>query len=195
MQNDPSPNDPRTIWQNQPTEPSIMTLEVIRQKTRELHAKTRRALFGRMVMPLVIVFLAASGARFHIPGLLTVFAFAIAWSLAGLYFVNRGMWSATLPGEAASGTGLDSYRREVERRRYLYGRFLMWTLGPLVLAIATFTLPLVIIGIKRGVLLNMIPFLALLIIWIVGIFVVRTRDRRELQHEIDELSNIERANG
>jgi hypothetical protein len=105
------------------------------------------------------------------------------------------MWSATLPGEAASGTGLDSYRREVERRRYLYGRFLMWTLGPLVLAIATFTLPLVIIGIKRGVLLNMIPFLALLIIWIVGIFVVRTRDRRELQHEIDELSNIERANG
>jgi len=31
-------------------------------------------------------------------------------------FLNRGMWAATLPQDAALSTGLESYRREVERR-------------------------------------------------------------------------------
>ena len=45
-------NDPKTIWQNQPTEPSAMTLDKIRQKVRELHAKTRRQLLGNLAVPL-----------------------------------------------------------------------------------------------------------------------------------------------
>ena len=40
----------------------------------------------------------------------------------------------------------------------------------------------------------MIPFLTLVVIWIVGVFVVRMREQRELQREIDELNNIEREN-
>jgi hypothetical protein len=39
------------------------------------------------------------------------------WSLIGQYFLNRGTWPATLPGDAALGSGLESYRWEVERRR------------------------------------------------------------------------------
>jgi Flp pilus assembly protein TadB len=196
MRNDSSRDDPRTIWQNQPTEPSIMTLEKIRQKTKELHAKTRRALLRGMTVPLLVA--GISGwviAQLHGgPVLRAVFAFAIVWSLAGQYFLNRGMWSATLPGDAASSTGLESYRREVERRRYLSGRFLLWSLGPVVLAIATLIVPLLSLGIRKGMLLNMIPFLALVIIWIVSVFVIRMRDQRELQREIDELKDIERAN-
>jgi hypothetical protein len=196
MRNDPSGNDPRKIWQNQPTEPSIMTLEKIRQKTRELHAKTRRALLGRMVTPLAVVFLSGYGvAWFDGPALRVGFALALAWSLAGQYFVHRGMWSA-MPGDAALNTGLKSYRREVERRRYLYSCCLLWTFGPIVLALATFTASLLSLGIRnRGILLNMIPFLTLLVIWIVSIFFIRMRDQRELQREIDELNDIERANG
>jgi hypothetical protein len=128
-----------------------------------------------------------------------VFAFAIAWSLAGQYFVNRGIWSATLPGDAALSTGLESYRREVERRRYLSGRFLLWSFGPVVLAIATLIVLILSFGIRnrgmllKGTLLNMIPFLALVVIWIVSVFVIRMRDQRELQREIDDLNDIERA--
>jgi hypothetical protein len=200
MPNDSSMNDPRTIWQNQPMEPSTITLEKIRQKTQELRAKTRRALFRGMTLPLFVAGISGWGIAWVGSTLVqAAFALAIAWSLAGQYFVNRGMWPATPPADAALSTGLESYRREVERRRYLSARFLLWSLGPVVLAIAALIALLLNLGFRRGMLLkgtllNMIPFLAVLVVWIVSVFVIRMRDRRELQREIDELSDIERAN-
>ena len=101
------------------------------------------------------------------------------------------MWSATLPEDRALSTGLESYRLEIERRRSLSSRFLLWTFGPVVLALATFVVPLL----YQGMLSNMIPFLSLLFIWVVSVFVIRMRDQRELQREIGELNDIERANG
>jgi hypothetical protein len=177
-----------------------MTLEKIRQKTQELHAKTRRALLGRMITPMLVIGAGIFGygiAQVNGPAPRVVLAFAIfatVWSLAGQYFLNRGMWSATFAGDAASSTGLESYRREVERRRYLSARFLLWSLGPVVLAIATFIVPILSLGIRRGMVLNMTPFLTLLVVWIASVFVIRMRDQRELQREIDELNDIERAN-
>jgi hypothetical protein len=199
MRNDSSTNDPRTIWQNQPTEPSIMTLEKIRQKTQELHAKTRRGLLGGIAVSLLFAGISGYGIALGDGPVRAAFAFAVAWSLAGQYFINRGMWPATLPADAPLGTGLESYRQEVERRRYLSGRFLLWSFGPVALAIAALIALLLSFGVRRGMLLkgtllNMIPFLALLVIWIVSVFVMRMRDRRQLQREIDELRDIERAN-
>jgi hypothetical protein len=118
-------------------------LEKIRQKTQELRAKTRRALFGWIITPLLVAGLAGwiivqiqSG-----PLLRAVLAFDIAWALAGQYFINRGMWFGTRPEEEALSTGLQSYRREVERRRALCERFLLWSFGPMVLGLATFIVP------------------------------------------------------
>ena len=200
MRDDTSGHDPRTIWQNQPTEPSAMTLEKIRQKVRELHAKTRRQLLGNLVVPLIVVAFYGFGIKhFHHPVLRSAFAFAIAWSLAGLYFLNRGMWSAMLPGDAAVSTGLESYRREVERRRSLSGRFMLWGFGPVVFAVATLIMLILNLGIGSGMslretLLKMTPFLTLLVIWLVAVFVIRMRQQRELHREIDQLNDIERAN-
>src|SRR6266404_1126075 len=178
-----------------------MTAEKIRQKTRELHAKTRQKLLGGIAVSLLVVGISGYGiASGDGPVVRAVFGFAIAWSLAGQYFVNRGMWSATAPEDAALSTGLESYRREVERRRYLFGRVMLWSFGPVVLAIATLIALILIFGITnrglplKGTLLNMIPFLTLVVIWIVGIFVIRMREQRELQREIDELNNTERQN-
>jgi len=131
---------------------------------------------------------------------LVAFAFAIAWSLAGQYFFNRGMWSAAPPEDAALSTGLESYRREVERRRYLFGRVLLWSFGPVVLAIATLIALIMSFGITnrglslQGTLRKMIPFLTLVVIWIVGVFVIRMREQRELRREIDQLNDIEKEN-
>src|ERR1700680_485846 len=116
MQNDSPGHDLLTIWQNQPTEPSAMTLEKIRQKTQELHAKTRRDLIKNIAGPLMVVAICGFGIRLPDPVWRAILAFAIAWSLIGQYFLNRGMWSPMLPGDAALNTGLESYRREVERR-------------------------------------------------------------------------------
>jgi hypothetical protein len=200
MPSDSSGNDPRTIWQNQPIEPSAMTLEKIRKKVRELHAKTRRQMLGNLVVPLVVVALCGFGMKqFPHPGLRSLFALAIAWSLAGLYFLNRGMWSVMLPGDSALSTGLESYRREVERRRSLTGRILLWGFGPVVFAVATLIVLILTLGTGSGMrlqeaLLKMTPFLTLLAVWFVGFFVIRMRQQRELQQEIDELNDIERAN-
>jgi hypothetical protein len=201
MRNDSSGNDPRTNWRNQPTEPSIMTLEKIRQMTQELHAKTRRQMIGNLILPIAVCAFYGYGiAKLSNPVLRTVFACAIAWSLAGQYFLNRGMWQAMLPGDAALSTGLESYRREVERQRSLFGRFMLWQFGPLMFAIATLILLILTLGIgNRGMplneaLLKMSPFLTLMAIWIVSFFVIRMRAQRQLQREIDELNEIERAN-
>jgi hypothetical protein len=196
MPNDPSGNDPRKIWQNQPTEPSTMTLLLIRSKVRELHARTRRQLLGNLAVPLVVAVFYGFGVKeFHgvAPALELLFAFAIVWSLAGQYFLNRGMWHRAMPGDAALSTGLEFYRRELERRRNYFRRVLLWSFGPILLAIATLVVFLVLVGganfIPKG-----LPFLALVVIWIGAYFFIRMREQRELQREIDDLNEIERVN-
>lgn len=171
-----------------------MTLEKIRQKVRELHAKTRRQLLGNFAaLPIVVAFCGFGIKQF--PALQPLFAFSIAWSLAGVYFLNRGMWSAAMPGDAALSTGLEFYRREIERRRYLFRRVLLWSFGPVLLAIGAFILAIVKIGLRdRGIFQNAMPFMALAVIWIAAYFVIRMREQRELQREIDDLNDIEREN-
>ncbi len=196
MRNDSSGNDPKTVWQNQPAEKSIMTSEQISRKTQELQAKTRRTLINGILVSLSIFGIAAYGiTSFDGPVVRGVFALAIVWSLAGHYFIDRGTWSTALPGGVISSTGLEAYRQEVERRRHLTGHYLMWSFGPVVLALAAFVVPLLHIAIQQGVLRNTIPFLVLLVMWAGGVFVTRTRDRQALQREIEELNNIEGANG
>jgi hypothetical protein len=178
-----------------------MTLEKIRQKVRELHAKTRQKLLGGIAVSLLVVGISGYGmASGDGPVMRAVFALAIAWSVAGQYFINRGMWSAMMPEDAGLSTGLDSYRREVERRRHLSGRVLLWSFGPVMLAIGALIALIASFGIKNQgmplnrTLLNMMPFLTLLAAWIVGVFVIRMREQRELRREIGELNDIERDN-
>jgi hypothetical protein len=199
MRDDVRGDDPKTIWQNQPIEASAMTLEKIRQKARELHAKTRRELFGSIATPVIVIGFCGWGIVLtHAPALRLVFGFAIAWALAGQYFLHRGMWSATLPGDAALSTGLEFYRREVKRRRFLFSRGMQWSFGPLLLSIGTWILAIVMIG-KRpdaytiGSIVKVIPFCTLLIVWLAAVVVIRTRQQRELQREIEELDEIESA--
>jgi hypothetical protein len=193
MENDSSENDPRKIWQDQPKEISTVTLKMIRMKVQDLHAKTRRNMLGIWAGPLVVGFFSAYGIKLvHgvFPVLEVAFVVAIVWSLAGVYFFSRGMWSAAMPGDAALSTGLEFYRREIERHRALYGRVLLWSFGPIVLALAAFILfSVIVVGGK--IYPNGMPFLILVAIWIVAYFALRMRARRELQREIDDLKDIE----
>jgi hypothetical protein len=191
-------DDLKAFWQNQPTGTYTMTLKLIQSKARELQAKTRRQLLGTVAGPLASAFLYAFGIREFPPlehVLHPLFAFALVWSLVGLYFLSRGMWSTVMPADAGLSTGLEFCRGEIERRRRLLSRVLLWSLGPVLLAIGTFILALALIGSKdKGIFPNGLPFLALVVIWIFGYFVMRVREQRELKREIDELNDLESDN-
>ncbi len=178
-----------------------MTSEQIRQKIKQMHAKTRQALLGGAAVALVVIGIAAYGIlRSDSLAIRTVCAFLIAWSLVGQYFLNRDMWSGMQPAETVPDTGLGSYRSEVERRRHFADHNLLWSFGPVVAAIGTFIVLVLKLGNRnqaapvKETILNSIPFLVLVVVWIVAYFVIRMRDRRELQQEIDQLHEIERTN-
>ncbi|HEY3840665.1 MAG TPA: hypothetical protein VGL72_29035 [Bryobacteraceae bacterium] len=171
-----------------------MTLKLMQSKARDLHARTRRKLFGTAAGPLAAALLYGLGIR-EFPSLghwlHPLFASALAWSLAGLYFLNRGMRHAMLPGDAGLSTSLEFCREELERRQSLLRRVLLWSLGPILMALATFVLGLAMIGAKnRGLFPNGLPFLVLLVVWIAGYFVMRERELRELKREFDELNDL-----
>jgi hypothetical protein len=199
MPNDSSINDPKTIWQNQPTEPSKMTLVMIRHKTQQLHAQTRRDLLAEIAVSVFLVGLSGFGIWWvHGVALRAVFALAIAWTLAGQYFVDRRSLSDAAQLEVSLSTSLESYRREVERRSYLSSRFL-WSFGPCVLAVGALSAHMLAIAWTRGFLRHRIPtvsyapFFSLLALWFVGVFVQRMRQQRDLQREIDQLNEVQRS--
>jgi hypothetical protein len=191
-------NDAKTIWLKQQTETNTLTAKLIEQRSRELRAKTQRKLFGTLAGPLVAgLFYAYSMKEFAAlrQVLQPLFIAALAWSLAGLYFLNRGMWSSPMPGDAALSSGLEFCRRQIERQRDLVRRALLWSFGPVMLAIGTFVLALVMISKReRGIFPNGLPFLILVAVWVVWGFVIRSREQRQLQREIEELRRFESDN-
>jgi MFS family permease len=198
MQNDLPENGVRTIWLNQPTEKPTMISKLIEQRSRKLRANTRRKLIGTVAGPLVAGILYLYSLK-EFPAqrqmLQPSFAFAVVWGLAGLYFLNRGMWSAVMPGDVGLNSGLEVCRLEIERQRDLVHRLLVWSFGPAMLAIATFVLALVMVSTRgRGIIPNGLPFLILMVVWIVSWFAVRLNEKRGLQREIDELKDIEIEN-
>lgn len=201
MRNESMGNDPKSIWQNQPTEPSMMTLEKLQEKTQELHIKTRRSLLGEITKSLLLVGLCGYGLAWASGLIALLIGFVLVWSLTGQFFLHHGNWSSAPPEVSALGSGIASYRKELERKRKLSSHYLLWSFGPMIFALACFILVVLSLGIEnRGmaigeVLRNMTPFLLLVVAWNVGVFVIRMREQRELQREIEILRELERTKG
>jgi hypothetical protein len=197
MQNNPSGNDPRTIWQSQTREISTMTLEkMIHRRAQELHAKTVRERLGSLAGPACTIVLFALGVAIgDNPVQRVAFAIAVAWSLAGAYVLNRGMWQGRLAGDAAWATGLEFCRREIERGIYVQRRFLLWVFAPIVLGLGALVVPQLGSGFgSGGTIAKMSPFLTLFALWVILMFVFRRARSKELRREIDDLNDIEREN-
>jgi hypothetical protein len=197
MPNEQRADIPKTIWLNQPTEVNV-TPQLIRRRSVELRGRTRRRLLGTLAGPAAAAFFYVFGTTQLAPlqeALQLLFAFALLWSLAGLYFLHKGMWSAEMPGDVALTAGLGLCLREMERQRDLLRRALLWSLGPTVLGLGAFIAALAMAGTRdRGMFPNGLPFLVLVFLWLAGYLVLRLRQQRELQREIDELHEIEKEN-
>lgn len=194
MRNDLRDEYVKTLWQNQHTEKPTMSMILIRQRARDLHSKTRRHLLGSVAAPAVVVFLYVFCInQFHqLPaGEHALFALALTWSIVGLVLLTRGKWPAEMPEDAGFSTGLEFCRREIERRRDYFRRVLLWQLAPIILAIGTPVVVLITVFSTAIVPKAAAPFLTLLVVWIVVYLLVVARQRRELQRELKELSEIE----
>jgi hypothetical protein len=187
-------DDPKAVWQSQPEENERMTMQLIQAKAREARAATRKKLIGTIAGPLAASFAYVFAIR-EFPSfgnwLHPLFGSAVAWSVAGLYFLNRGMWGSEMPGDAGIRTGIEFCLGELQRRRNLSRRLLVWSLAPILLALATLVLALAMAGTtQRSLVPNGLPFLFLAAVWIVSYFVIRARELRALQREIDELNGL-----
>ena len=196
MRPDIPAEEPQRVWLSQPTEMQTMTLKLMQRRLRDVRTKTRKKLIGTFAGPAATGLFYALGMRVFGPVgdvVQPAFVFAFAWSLIGLYFLNRGMWSAERPGDAGLSTGLEFCRRELGRQRDLVGRVLLWSFGPVLLAIVGFLVALALVSKKeKGLFPNGLPFLIGVVVWIVSFFVMRLRDQRALQMEIDELDEMKR---
>jgi MFS family permease len=155
-------------------------------------------LLGTLAGPLVAGLFYAYSMKEFAPlrqTLQPLFALAFAWSLAGFYILNRGMWPAAMPSDAGLSTGLEFCRRELERQRDLVRKLLLWSFGPIILTIGTFILALAMVSTSdKGLIPDGLPFLIAILAWICAYFVIRFREQRDLQREIEELNDIEEQN-
>jgi len=201
----PSVNDPKSIWQSQPGETSKVTLVLVRKAARDMRAKTRRELFGIAWVQLAFAIFAAVGLvkgsfAGDIKGALwpgrTAFAAALLWCIAGALVYQRGMWTAPLAGDAGLETGIAFLRREIQRHRDLFHRWLAWVFCPIIFTLGAAVGPIVwyLATTSPKLLWNTIPFFSGLAGWTVAMVFLRIRRRRELQREIDDLNEIEREN-
>ena len=109
MEINPSPSDPKSIWQNQPAETSKVTMMLIRQRARDLHTKTRRALIGTAISHLIAFVCCVAGAFLgggRWPGQRMAFGAGIVYTLIAAVMVNRKMWNAPMPGDAGFAAAL-----------------------------------------------------------------------------------------
>lgn len=187
-------DDPRAVWQNQAMETPKMSLFLIRQKARQLRAQTRRNILGTLVAPFIVAFFYVFCVR-RFPQVREVlhplFAVALAWSLVGLYLLNRGKRPGAIPEDAGFSTGLEFCRLEMGRQRDYVRRVLLLSFAPVVLALGTLILAF---GIVAGahMFVKAMPVLTLVAIWIAAYLVLWLRQRRQLWREIDELGEVER---
>ncbi len=196
MQDDPrSAKGPRDIWLNQPTEQQTMIGKLILQRSRELRARTRKKLLGALVGPVAVGLFYAFGMRVLALPAWTQLAFGLAllWSIAGVYFLSRGVLSSPSSLDAGLSTGLEFCRQELGRQLTLLRRMLVWSFGPILLAIFAFIFALGILA-KSRIVPNGLPFLALVVVWIGWYFWIRLREQRALRNELEELSEMVREN-
>lgn len=196
MLNDPAGENPKSIWQNQPTERFNMTLEMIQQRVRESESKRRKGLLGSIVIVLEVLAVSGFGIlRAQNDGLRLLFALAIAWAMAGQAFLHKGMWPGIGMGrDATLDTGMEFYRQELERHRSLFRRGLQWSFGPVVLSIIALIAVLFELGgnhLSRPLVISIMPFTALFVVWVFAFFVLRSRQHRKLRRELAELDHAE----
>jgi hypothetical protein len=186
-------NEPGTLWRGQPEEKRPVDQErFMNRRTRELYSGTRTEILvsvGAALFFVAVMALRFAGAenRFLQVGFVVI----VGWVLISLYRFRDRIWRKHPSSpDAVAATGLEYYRRELERRRDHLRSEWVWH-GPLVLACLVFVA--IAVGSAfpgLGRLEGLLPLIALLAAW--TLFGVRRRRRQadEIQREIEEINRL-----
>jgi hypothetical protein len=192
---DNSPDDPKTLWQSQKNEETKMTLELLRQRVRDLNTRRRRDLLTTVAVAAIVLGVSVFGVgRTHFLGLQIIFVLSSIWALAGLYFIKRGLRSAELLADSTLHTGLEYYRLQIQQNLAIFNRVLPWTYGPVIVAIGTLVVVLAGMAQHESQPVSRIaPFCILFLLWMAAVPIVRSRKHRELRKELEVLNTLESA--
>ncbi len=200
-------NDPQNVWQNQPTEAFKMSADQLRLKAQKRQKGVRSQVLRDAITGLVLfVFfgwnlikvqhvwwgmghpLSLWSTRMGL-GLLSL------WGLALPFLLYNWVWPARLAPDAPLGSTLQWYRSQLEKGRD-FDRRVWLLLAPCFLGIALVLVPALIssLGNPREFMLNSLPFLVLLAIWLPTFLYLRKRRRGRRQQEIEQLRAFEREN-
>lgn len=172
-------DDPKNIWQNQKSEGSRMTLEMMQRRAAELHLKTRRQLLVSLLMPVIMVLLCWQPLTGQNQSALLAALAVVLWSLAGAYFLQRGLGGVTSAGEVAA---LECYRQELERQQKVFRRVLLWFFGPVVSGIGVFLSSITGTALREN-LPKAAPFITVVVVWAVAFLLMKMRDEAALARE------------
>jgi len=182
-------NDPGAIWRDQPEEEVVVNVsQIVNRRAEELSASTRWEVL--MSIGAAVLFVAVMAWRLPPVNnrLIEVGFGAVAlWVAISLFRFRRWAGRHRARPDAVASTGLEYYRRELERRRDHLRNAWVWH-GPLLLA--SFMLIAVVAGhaywgVER--LWSVLPLIILLLLWTVFGLVRRLRLAKALQAEIDDL--------
>jgi len=186
--------DPRNVWQNQPTEPLKMSADQLRRKVQQRQSKARfEALYSIMIgLTLGILFAwTLTTAREFV--LRLGFGILSLWCLYFAFQAYRRIQGGRLAPDATLSTTLESYRSELEKQRDLARHVWRGTGLPFCfLGLGLIIVPELIkaLGAPR-LALNVLPVCVLLAIWFAIFIPQRKRRQQKLRQEIDELRAFE----
>lgn len=176
----------KALWQSQETETATMTAQAVRARAARFTNRRRwMFLFGFALMLVEIVIfgryaliLPGTAARI---GMLAILV-GLGWMIARFSLLApRRFPDAKATGESF----LEYHRTELQRTRETFGGLLVMV-GPLLLGMIVFVVGAAISSPRRG-LLNALPILALIGLWLVVAWWIVRRQERKRRQRLAEL--------
>ena len=190
--------DAGELWRSQRIEEYQMNVHrIVSRRARELYARTRAEIITSLAAPVLFIAVVAWRLGFAKDRVVQWgLALIVAWIVVSLYAMRRRIWGRHEPEAGAAATAsVDYYRRELQERRDHLRSLWLWH-GPIFLACFVF-----LAAVLRRVwpvyqqMLNVLPFVVLLLIWSVLNLWQRRRQANELQRELDEVEQLRRSEG
>lgn len=186
--------DLKRLWKEQPEEKNPMTLELLLDQARTVGARTRKQLALQFFLTLAVTIFGTirflDSSSFWLWVLIAVVLWV--WTIRKAH-AAYGIHQWTRPGdrevELALRDSIAFYRAELEREyRQAFYRLrpgvIVGTLAVAVVAVAAIVLA------GGGSLVNLVPMLLFVAVWIAAAFYARQEARR-IERELEELDRFE----
>ncbi len=196
MPNEAPLNDIKKLWHEQGEEPVKMSLDEIRRKAQQHRRKIlRRNSREYVAAAFVVAIFGYYIGHFHEWFMRIGSGLVIAGAVYVVFQLHRRGSAASAPADLGLTTGLDFYRKQLERQHALLSSVWRWYLGPFIPGLAVITLGAAITNSARSPYAWMFAgsYAAVVAIFFFLIARLNQRGADRLQRQIDELDAAEKV--